>query len=166
MTKKKHKNIITNLCQKLMSKHMKIKYFLIIFFIFIIFSCKINDKYNILDGHTDWSIERIISKDKNLENNNAVTNIFSGNNLYISYNHNKIAIILNNEKQIIGDFKIKFGKLKDSIIISNSKNTIFNGMYHITLNTINSNSFFTHYRLLLESKKIFITAEKIIIEPH
>jgi len=132
---------------------------------FSIFSCKTNDKYSILDGHSDWSIERIISKDKKMVNNDALTSLFSGNYLYISSKHNKIAVILNNEKQIIGDFKIKFKKLKDSIIISNSKNTIFNGMYSITLDTTNSSSLSTHYRLLLESKKIFITAEKIIIEP-
>jgi hypothetical protein len=34
------------------------------------------------------------------------------------------------------------------------------------LDTTSRNSLSTHYGLLLESEKILITAEKIIIEPH
>ena len=145
---------------------MKIKYFLIPFLLLCLFnSCKddIYEKYEIIDGDT-WNIEKLKYNDKYLVGGQN-DKFNSGNYLYIIFRHNKFLIKLYGKSNIQGDFKIKSDKLEDNFNIYNSTDSIFNGKYRITLDTIFENSLGTNYRLILKSKEVSISAKKILIKP-
>ena len=142
---------------------MKNIFFYSFIIIFISISCKTNKKYEVLDYHTRWNIVELIFEDKQIVENDDLYNNVSGNYIYFSFAHKKVGIELSGiKKQKLGDFKIKYGKLKDSIIFENFKDSIINGAYEISLDTINKGAFSTKYMLLLKSKKVFLLAKKTI----